>query len=357
MSFTNVQLVLSSRDATGGVYNNSTFNAKGQNLIQGNVKEIAVAEVNFPYDIPNIQEGFNTFEIYPYPSGDYEAIAITVAPGFYTGTELAAAIQTDIQNQADVSDPQIPIPDVPTCSYSTSNNLFTFTLANPVTPGLGWKFASDYTYFPPEVPGLTVVKNTLGKDILSIMGFLQTQDGISPTVDQANPVTSDQSAPLAFTQYVDICSTQLCAKQRFSDGSTTNLARRNNVICRLFICDNVSLTTPDVEGSRPFIINRQYYNARIMRWTTDSSIGTIDIQLYDDTGQPLRTTWQPRPFQLTFNCYEQDEEGSGISAGEAIVAAMTGETPTKYAAFKEKNVSQAWAQLAHQHPGRANKRI
>ena len=89
-----------------------------------------------------------------------------------------------------------------------------------------------------------------------------------------------------------------------TDGSTTNLARRSDVICRLFVCDNVSLTTQEVDGTRPFIINRQYYNARMMKWTVGAAIGTVDINLYDDVGQPLTTTWQPRPFQITFNCHE-----------------------------------------------------
>jgi hypothetical protein len=77
------------------------------------------------------------------------------------------------------------------------------------------------------------------------------------------------------------------------------------VICRLFIANNVA--TQEEEGTRPFIINRQYTNERVMRWTADNSVGTIDVQLYDDVGQPLQTTWQPRPYQITFNAYELEK--------------------------------------------------
>jgi hypothetical protein len=179
------------------------------------------------------------------------------------------------------------------------------------------------------------------------MGFLKTDtigtetlNRVSSDPAHANDATfrAGSSAPLVFTQYVDICSPQLCKNQFMSDGSTTNLARRTDVICRLFICDNVSLTVSEVDGTRPFIINRQYYNARVMRWTVDAAIGSIDINLYDDVGQPLSTEWQPRPFQLTFNCHENHREegsGSGDDPGGRIQS---------FGAYHERNTG-AWEGL------------
>jgi len=169
-----------------------------------------------------------------------------------------------------------------------------------------WEFYSPFTYpqglGSPANPGL-------GKDIMSLMGFQSSQN---PAVANAPPVPVEDfvaggSAPLTFTQYVDICSPQLCKFQYFRDGSTTNLSRRSDVVCRLYVENNVALPIP-VEGTSPFAILRQFYNARVMRWTSDNSIGGIDIQLYDDTGQPLQITWVPRPYQITFNVFELDKE-------------------------------------------------
>lgn len=325
MADTNVQLVLNSRDRTAGSYNSSLYNAKGQNIIQGSIKQITVSEVNFPYDIPNIQAGFNTFELLYYTfsttSSPYTTLTasvfgnlvITIKPGFYTGLELATAINAEIVAQQ-TSDPVGGVAaDAPTIEYDDSINLFTFNKpvnAPPGNPTPNWGIWSAYT-FPLNYQG---TKNGLGKDILSIMGFLNSDAG--PGTTTLNIVSSDpayplfktfqagSSAPLVFTQYVDICSPQLCRNQYMSDGSTTNLARRSDVICRLFVCDNASLTQTVADGTRPFIINRQYYNARMMKWTVGAAIGTVDINLYDDVGQPLTTTWQPRPFQITFNCHE-----------------------------------------------------
>ena len=332
MSDTNVQLVLNSRDRTSGTYNSSLFNAKGQNIIQGSIKQITVSEVNFPYDIPNVQAGFNTFDLISFtfpaaaPVGRTRALrisstpgdlVITITPGFYTGSELADAINAEIVAQQTSTPVGGVAADAPTIEYNGTTNLFTFKApANAPTgnPTPNWAIWSPYT-FPLNYQGDV---NDLGKDILSIMGFLKSDAGAGTgtlnfvSSDPAYPADATfpagSSAPLVFTQYIDICSSQLCKNQYMSDGSTTNLARRSDVICRLFICDNVSLTVAEVDGTRPFIINRQYYNARMMKWTVGAAIGTVDINLYDDVGQPLTTTWAPRPFQITFNCHENPRD-------------------------------------------------
>jgi hypothetical protein len=339
MSYANAPIVLNVRDRTAGPYNSAQFNATNQNIIQGDIREIAVSEVNFPYDIPNVQAGrTNFFEI--YTAGDITGnpvLGITIPPGFYTGTELAAIVTTQMRaaGAAWTADPIEPA-NIPVCTYDATSNRFKFELVAPTQDPLTWGIASPYTY---PVGELSVPANRLGKDIFSIMGFLPSQENGVPAVTFGYPFISGASAPLAFTQYVDICSPQLCKYQYFRDGSTTNLARRADVICRLYVCDNISNTVPDVEGTRPFILNRQFFNARIMRWSVDNSVGTIDMQLYDDTGEPLQITWEPRPYQITFNCYERskEEDAEGREGGAP-----------RYPSYQERNVSKAWSNLGRQ---------
>jgi len=321
--WTNVQLVLNSRDATGGakqqsaigqvLYNNLTFNAENQNIIQGQIHSVQVSEVSFPYDIPNIQLNRTDRFTLTSPGGMVPptvSIDVVVAPGFYDGPALVTAVNAAIlAGGAAVPAPTGPfLPgEMPTLAYDANSNIFTFLA--PATPFAGyetWEFFSPFTYpqglGSPANPGL-------GKDIMSLMGFQSSQN---PAVANAPPVPVEDfvgggSAPLTFTQYVDICSPQLCKFQYFRDGSTTNLSRRSDVICRLYVENSVALPIP-VEGTTPFAILRQFFNARVMRWTSDNSIGTMDIQLYDDTGQPLQITWVPRPYQITFNVFEMDKE-------------------------------------------------
>ena len=143
---------------------------------------------------------------------------------------------------------------------------------------------------------------------------------------------------MAFTQYVDVCSPQLCKFQELAGGSTTNLARRGNLICRLYISNNIAVGADGaVEGTRPFVINRQYQNARIMKWTVGNSVGQMDIDLYDDTGKPLATSWAPRPYQITFNVYEGGDETETVVGSDGQITTLP-----KYAAYQPQNAN-AWA--------------
>ena len=328
----NANMVLSSRDRntpSAANYNSAVYSQTNQNILQGQVYCISVSEVNFPYDIPNIQKGiawagappstlpgaeigiYNTFIL---QNGAGPVLTIDITPGFYTGPELETAINATITAVGAAHAPPIPTADMPTVFYDPTVNLFSFDApANNVGGGAAsvWYIQSPYTY-PDSLFGPVPNPNSLGKDILSIMGFLPGDD-IDNFVD-ADPVqdhlvfVAQQAAPLAFTQYIDICSPQLCKFQYFRDGSTTNLARRSDIVCRLYIVNNVALPSADVDGTRPFVINRQYQNARVMRWTADNAVGQIDINLYDDVGQPLQITWQPRSYQITFLAFEQEKD-------------------------------------------------
>ena len=350
MPHSNAHIVLNSRDATGGSYNNSKYNAVNQNIIQGNIDRIGLNEINFPYDIPNIQPGLKGpgsigstdlfyLNLLDVSGGAVEhSLEIVLPAGFYTGTELAAAINTAIDLAAAGEPIPTPADNTPRCTYVESANIFVFNApsnpSDPIYNGV-WQFTSGYT-FPTDNP----TTNTLGKDMFSIMGFLPSQNpllDINAVPGAAEfPFIAARAASLAFTQYVDICSPQLCKFQYFRDGSTTNLARRSDVICRVYVANDVSASQGDPEGTRPFIIHRQFRNPRMMKWTADNAVGTIDIQLYDDVGQPLAYKWLPRNFQLTFNAYEGGDDAE-VETPEAV-------GPPRHGAYTNKN-AKAWQNL------------
>ena len=302
----NVPLVLNSRDSVNGLalrqrpYQATTYAADHQNLVQGEIREITLAEINFPYDIPNVQSDFNYFFIFNILYPGYHLLPIFVPPGFYTGAELAAAIQAIILQFG--VDFFIAAGDLPTIAYSAVSNQFTFTAPPaPTDPQYSELLLSSRFVYSPDANYL------YGRDLLSIMGFYRYQGYELPgRFTIGHPITGG-SAPLVFTEYIDICSPQLCQYQFLRDGTTTNFARRIDLICRLYISNNIAIAEATVPGTRPFIINRQYTNSRAMRWTAGSSIGQMDLNLFDELGEPLQITWQPRPFQITFNVYEQEK--------------------------------------------------
>lgn len=359
MPWSNVSLVVNSRDRTSGSYADATYNARNQNMVQGAIHSVALSEVNFPYDIPNVQQGFNYFELIGFTQLSVETVPNTIgdsqpgylqvalAPGFYGGVELATAINDQIAAlQISFG---LTAADAPTFTYDDVGNRFFLSAPTNVNTAFpSWLLRGPYT-FNKRFSG---IKTNKGKDLLSIMGYVDDQPlyypvTVSPTTPGGN-ILYGQSAPLTFTQYVDICSPQLCKYQDFAGGSSTDgaanpvLTRRGDVVCRLYIANNVALSVAGQEGTRPLVINRQYQNARIMKWTAGNSIGMLDLQLYDDVGQPLQYTWIPRDYQLTFNVYETTDEPT---QSESIIDSITGnimyEPPKKHGSYRPKNL-KAW---------------
>jgi hypothetical protein len=52
-----------------------------------------------------------------------------------------------------------------------------------------------------------------------------------------------------------------------------------------------------------------------MKNTAANAINDVDIQLYDDCGQPLQTTYAPRNYQITFHVYEADPREAESNIG------------------------------------------
>jgi hypothetical protein len=320
----NVHLVLNSRDrglpGGTGVYNNFSLSNVGQNILQGQTSDIRLGELLFPYDLPNVMPGYNTFTIVNLGTPDYDLV-ITITPSFYTGAELATQINAAIVAAGAAASPAIVSGDLPTCAYNAITNQFFF--AAPVSPSDPrfevWNFLSPYLN-PGNLP-VTQYSN-IGKDLLSIMGYSR---GGSFAVSSASGNEFDfvsGSAPLVFTQYIDICSPKLCQYQFVRDGNTAALARRVDLAARVYIEDETSMPiatdasgNPIPTGTRPFVIHRQFTNSRVFRWTAGSAVNAIDIQLYDDVGQPLATAWLPRDFQITFHVYEGGDHNPEHNVG------------------------------------------
>ena len=287
-------------------YNNFTLNNPGQNVLQGQIKEIAVTEIEFPYDIANVQPGAsgagNKFivDIDPSPGSTFQVV--TVPTGYYTGTELAAAVTAALITAS--------LPTI-TCTYSAVSNTFTF--ANS-----GSTLYAVYPYFTPDTPPANVFRAWSKKQLLNTMGFQYiSANSVYFPLNPTTGTASGTSAPLIWTRYVDICSRSLTQNQFMREGNTSRFTARRDLLCRVYICTNIAVadlgTTGSMTGTRPFIIHRLFPCPKTMAWTTDASVPNVDIQLFDDLGNPLdyAGSGDPRDFQITLNVYENDIEPVG----------------------------------------------
>ena len=334
-------------DASGNLSTNwqpySKFRVQtlGGNIVQGQINKIRVAEVLFPYAIPTVinstgdptlgggvglgqpsqQSADNAvlqwsyIAILPNPSHTVveDAGGVYLQTGYYTGTELAAIINAELESQKPLGYPVGGF----TVTYDTNTNsivarnntvwndasenyLYNFNLLynrNSISPmnqpNALWTLGLRdlFTQYPP-IPHDSVLPPTVPPTLnltptLVPVGYPNAAPypvfpvGYAPNIMVASTYTG------LYTQYIDVCSPSLCQAQYVRDGNTNQAIIRRDIIARIYISSEVSTPLTNPAGSRPFLIHRQFKNAKVMKWTAERSIDNIDLVLYDQFGNQL----------------------------------------------------------------------
>lgn len=273
-------------------YNDFTI-AKNQNLIQGGFTRIGVNEIRFPWAIPNINGRNN--KVWCQFNNSTLTSSITMDEGFYTGPQLAVEVENKLNSLSSISG---------TSSIFTSylpDGVFQINCADPNIA------LTLYPTNPNNINNQTAFQNSL----LTPMG-MRPNEMIASSADLGADAIVGGVAPLTYTDYVDIVSYQLTNKQRAKDMTTQSDIPRSAIISRLYLNneastdkfgDTISFYTSTLDdpgvyqtsnavstnppGTQPFLIYRQYQNPKMIRWENDSSVGVVDIALYDMYGQPL----------------------------------------------------------------------
>ena len=391
MNHTNATMASSSFDRTSGQVqvgaitnqpiNNFRVQTQGGAIIQGQLAKIRVAEILFPYNTPTVIAGVNSttpgirnafnsnlrlsFTSITLSAGGTVrtdsalggVLAFNVPTGFYTGNELATVIQaaitaketaagipagsftvaydsgsgsivwqnTDVWNGADGVANYFLEFTVPTTAGSVPN----FSQPNMLwTLGLRDMFAT----YPPLGPGANPLPNSTGSVTLVPSGYPNAAGASVPPLPVFAPgyfynAVNGSTYTGAYTQYIDICSPTLCQAQNVRDGNTNQFSIHRDLICRLYITNEVSLYQADPTGTRPFVIHRQFKNAKIMKWSVDRSIDAIDIQLYDQFGNPLPNLPGYIDSVANPNNYRGDAVYQGQGAEFAITFLVDENTP------------------------------
>jgi hypothetical protein len=377
-----------SRDICGNVitqwqpYSNFRVQTLGGNIIQGQINKIRVAEILFPYNLPTImntesggiglgqsqnENSDNSFvEVVLYnvtaqgpgvaPIITVVIVNTTIESGYYTGSELAAAIQ-DIFTAEEIAEGitagtftatfdtvtgSIVLRNNSTWSdVSGTENWFSEFTYDPTQgaqvslnqPNLLWTMGlrDIYARYPPVyvptfgqapvTPEDTISPVLAPKSYPNIAPFPVFPTGYAPNIIVCSPYTG------CYTQYIDVCSPSLCQAQYVRDGNTNQKVIRRDLIARVYIASDNSVPLNNPAGSRPFVIHRQFKNAKVMKWTAERSIDSIELALYDQFGNQLPAIpptlsstenpgnvlpedilqGQPSDFAITFLVDEHDE--------------------------------------------------
>lgn len=268
-------------DKRTNVANRSPYNftiQKAESIMNGFFTRIAVTEVIFPWSIPNIHDLCDSVNIFYGPAGGpYVAQEITINQGFYTPSELAAALETEIQAF------------IPT---------FTMTYGT-FSPAPGTNFplplfqydtgAATVIGFLPLPVGSLAYGKTISpttKQLFDVLGF--TSENSVEGGEGFGGTTFGQSI-----RYIDIVCSQLTYNQALKDTMSQQITR--DTLCRLYITSDASPADVDASspsftppGTVPFTINRQFDTPKYIQWIPNQPVsGSLKFEVFDDTGRNL----------------------------------------------------------------------
>jgi hypothetical protein len=252
--------------------NNFIISSPGA-LIYGYINRIIVSQIQLQYNIPTVIFGKNdTFYLNNTP--------VLIPYGFYTPDILADLLQVRIRLLTNVTDCLVSFD--PQDGFIFSSVGFTISFTNPA-----------------------IVPDTVRDTVLKTYRLLGiTKDNIT----SSNTQVSFDYPNFLYTPYIDIYSDVLTNYQDVKDTNTT-VAKFKGMVARIYLSGTgaVQLTTPDAAlGSAPFIMTADLNSPKVIQWTPDVAVPSIDFQLFDQYSEliPGAAEGFSTEFQMTLMCIE-----------------------------------------------------
>lgn len=294
--------------------NSFTIQAPGP-LIYGYMRNIKIASVNLQYDIPTIIPSVRGGRQTPYGNDKFFILNDTVGAtsdftipyGYYTPNELCAMVQSLVRADAFIGMPQF------VAFYTRTGYVFrSYEGPTPVPQNRRFAFLMTPDEFIPD----DIADGTYTSVLKCLRMF-----GIN--IANRVPRQEHQSArgTCLYTDYIDICSTNLTKYQKSRD-TDSDPKKTNNIICRFYLGGGqpTEIKGDSALGSAPFTLYQHYNTTKTIRWSAEEAIHEIDIQLRDMWGDLLYTgnidnIVLPTPFrfseyisntefQMTLLCFE-----------------------------------------------------
>ena len=304
-------------------------------IIYGYIKKIVVAETQLQYNIPTVIPWRNDILWIVYSqnhsSEEPQSVSIEIPYGFYTPEELAAVTQrlilnTDIQNIA----PEFSVTYKPLDGFTFKAGPYIFSPANPCN-----------FYFPQlsDIPnrGVTDQSWLITLRCYRLFGINKINSDHGSLLQFLRGIQISQTVPIfLYTPYVDIISQTLTKYQKVRDTDSSQ-AKQSSIIARIYLVGSgpsqptsgqpVSLDPAAgtyALGSRPFWVTQDMKLSKIIRWSPDEAVPSLDFQLRDQYGDLIYTSFnnenqdlpEPNPlpesvfyteFQMTLLCIEADD--------------------------------------------------
>lgn len=224
-----------------------------QNFLTGFFTRIALTEFNFTWAIPTINSRCNKIGI---TDGGVNNAVITVPTGFYTPTTLAAQLQGQVQALGGVWAGF-------TITANANTGFFTSTSGGVV-----------YNWY-------RVNANPSRPNAIGLFEMMNWDTTIPPAYIQVSGTPS-----MIYTPFIDVVCTQLTYNQEVKDADTGMITR--DVLARIYLAGEGLNTDPELLGSQPFRVYRQFAFPKQIKWNRGQNIaGSLKFELYDSQGYPI----------------------------------------------------------------------
>ena len=273
--------------------NNFTIQSPGA-LIYGYMKKLIVSQIQVQYNVPTININLNdTFYIVSSISGTENYYKIEIPYGYYTPEELAAVLETLIETQTSTTG-GAPIADIQVVFDER----------------FGFEFSSATRQF--AFPSPVTLQAILDLPLSLINNVYKTYRLLGMTYNNSTPETGTQKSfdypNFLYTPYIDIYSDILTNYQTIKD-TDTSISKPKGLISRIYLSGAGSIQNLRINtalGSSAFVMTADLNTPKVINWTPDVAVPSIDFQLRDCYGDLL-----PGPqygfsteFQITLLCVE-----------------------------------------------------
>jgi hypothetical protein len=276
--------------------NNFTIQSPGA-LIYGYIDRIIISQIQVQCNIPTIIPGRNDIFFIGLNSTNviYE---VFIPYGFYVPEELAAILQSQIAAVPALAAAEIDV------SYDPQNG---FVFQSTSVPSVKFYFPDNEEIL--NTPGQTSRTVSVALKAYKVLGMTSLNSDIGPPgIDFQFSSTAPN---FLYTPYIDFYSDVLTNYQTIKD-TNTSVAKPKGLIARVYLSGNgnVQSTTPtSALGTQPFVVTADLNSPKVIKWSKDVAIPSIDFQLLDCYGDfipgPNVQTYYPQTeFQMTLLCVE-----------------------------------------------------
>lgn len=296
-------------------------------LMNGYIDKVIVSQIQLQYNvptvIPDVNDQFLIFVETAVGTNVYFSVLITIPYGFYTGEEIAAVIDARLQS--------FP---ATTGQFDVGYGQLIYTIENT---------QNRRCFFPsPDY----ILSETSYTDN-DVVRFLKAYRYLGMSLANAIPNTEQQSSTsvqFIYSPYIDIYSDALTNYQKLKD-TDTSTSRRKGLVARMYLSGvgNPQITaqgqtsTADMTfsyndisgtgtvntkyangvafGTSPFAITFDLNSPKIVNWTPDTAINSLDFQMRDCYGELLfcalpgatinQTQVYNSEWQMTLLCVEK----------------------------------------------------